>query len=46
MQPIIKQLLSDWAENLVCDQIILDPCFAQEKAARSTVEIVSPQLIV
>ena len=31
MQPIIKQLLYDWAENLVCDWILLDPCFAQEK---------------
>ena len=34
MQPIIKQLLYDWAENLVCDWILLDPCFAQEKQLR------------
>ena len=34
MQPIIKQLVYDWAENLVCDWILWDRCFAQEKQLR------------
>ena len=39
MQPIIKQLLYDWATKLSSDLIILDPCFAQEKTAKAIVTV-------
>ena len=45
MQPIIKQLLYDWAENLVCDWIVLIPVL-HRKAAKSTVEIFVHSFIV